>query len=94
MKQPSRSVLVHSAGGVIVVVVTVLLHIGMDRVADTVVRTGRWPGWLPAIGTTPGATLGLYLLAISAITYVITPTLVFYLGYRCGSNNPHAAGDT
>lgn len=84
MQHDTRSLLVHAAGVALLVAVPLVLRWSFEMAVETVTEgAGGFPWWLPEFGSI-GRTVVTYSLALSVLSYLVVPTLVFALGYRYG----------
>ena len=84
MDHEPRSLLVHAVGVALVVAVPFVLRWAFEMTVHRVTEgTGGFPWWLPEFGSV-GRTVVTYSLAISVLSYLVVPTLVFALGYHYG----------
>lgn len=84
MQQDTRSLVAHAAGVVLLVAVPIGLRWALGTAVDSVtVGSGGFPWWLPAFGSI-GQTVVTYSLAISVLSYLVVPALIFALGYHYG----------
>lgn len=90
MRYVSRSTISHTSGVVVVLAVTIALHVLLDTITNGVVQMGQFPWWLPQLGTV-AETVYAYSLFVAFVTYVVTPVLIFGLGYRYGKSQTAAS---
>ncbi|MFC6939389.1 hypothetical protein ACFQE8_05345 [Salinirubellus sp. GCM10025818] len=88
----STRTLRYAAALTVLLAVPIVVRGTIDAVVvGTIGTDGGSPWWLPRFGTV-GRTVATYGLLVSLVTYLVTPLLVFALGYRFGRDR--APGST
>ncbi|AUV84409.1 hypothetical protein C2R22_22985 (plasmid) [Salinigranum rubrum] len=93
----SRSLWKHVGAALLVGVAVLLLNMMGSEILGVYANgavAGREPfSWLPRARTV-GTTVVAYQLALSAITYLVAPAVIFGLGYRLGTREAGSASET